>query len=238
MPRAHSVLLLEHVCAEISGRHGITDLSLRVDPGSFHGVFGQANSGKSTLAEVVMGLEPISSGTLLVDGRAHSARVRGRQTRLGYQQQVPTFLPHLTLIDHLRIVGGMYGVSERKIHVLIEALWLDEAATRRVELLEPREQKLLALATAVLNSPSLLVLDEPTYGLNLEDRQRVISLLRSSDINGMTTLYLTRNLDELERLCDEVTLLPNRSEQDFGEGSDNSARAGRVRAHQSNRKVR
>lgn len=207
MPRAHSTLLLNNVSAESPGHLGFRDLSLKVSPGSFHGVFGQAQAGKTTLAEAVMGLSPVRGGNLLVDGLTVSRRGRGRRVSIGYQPQNPTFLPHLTLVEHLRTVGGMYGVSERKIRVLIEALWLDDSADTKVECLSARDQKLLAIATAVVNSPSLLVLDEPTFGLGADDRQTVISLLRSSNINGMTTLYLTRNIDELERLCDDVTLI-------------------------------
>lgn len=182
-------------------------VNLSVARGSFHGVFGQAHCGKTALAEIAVGLRTPRSGSVALFGKSGRLHRSNNLRYIGYQPQLQSFFPRLTLIEHLRTVAGMQGTSDRRIKTVIEALLLDDFVNERIEALAPRELKLLGIATAVAHAPALLVLDEPTFGLDTHDRHSVLALLRSSNIGSMTTLFFTRHLDEVERLCDSATLL-------------------------------
>lgn len=203
----NAALVLERVTARSLSGTTLTNLDLSVKKGSFHGLLGFGASGKSLTLQIAAGRVKPQSGGVEILGKQGPGFSGALLRRIGYQPQVPAFIPKMTAWEQLQTIAGAYGVPRKRLEVLFEALDLESCRNQRVEVMTQRQTRLLSIAAAVVHTPEFLVLDEPTYGLEIEDRKRVISVLRSSNVAGMTTLFATRNLDELERLCDEVTIL-------------------------------
>lgn len=207
MMAPQTALALQDVLVSTPASHTPVTVTLSVQPGEFHGVLGYGQSGKSELARVAAGQAAPRSGTVKILGQGQRGNAHDLFRRIGYQAQAPRFFPRMTVSEHIHTIARAYGVRKGRTAQILSALGLDEFSKVRIEDLSERELRLLAIAGSVVHSPQLLVLDEPTFGLDFVDRKRVISLLRSSAVGGMTALYITRNLDEIEKLCDRVTVL-------------------------------
>lgn len=207
MHTSNIALVLDRVSVRSNCSISLKEFSLTIQKGSFHGLLGFGTSGKTVTARLAAGMVKPDSGSVQILGANGPDFPSTILRKVGYQAQAPAYFPRMTLWEQLLSVAGVYGQPSKRAGILVEALDLENCKDTRIELLGDRELRLLSVATAVVHDPEFLVLDEPTFGLDPADRKRVISLLRSSNIAGMTTLYATRNLDELERLCDEVTVI-------------------------------
>lgn len=207
-----SALVMRNVHAPNPDGQSLVDFSMSIERGAFHGLLGNGSAGKTLVARIAMGLVSPESGDVAVLGANPVPRRTSYLKRVGYQAQRPAFFPRTTVLEHLRTVAGVYGTSDHKVSILLEALLLEECVNTRVERLDVSERQRLAIATSVVHQPEFLVLDEPTYPLEVAARSNLISILRSSNVAGTTTLYLTRHLDELEKLCDSVTVLSGGSD--------------------------
>ncbi|GEM_PF-2854183 len=207
MNTLQSALVMTNVMVRGPRGTQLDDFSMTVERGTFHGLLGSAGSGKSAVAALAMGLKAPNAGIVSVLGENPMPRDASLLKRIGFAAQVPSFFPRTTVREHLRTVAGVYGATDRKVSVLIEALLLDEWVDSRVERLAPGERQRLAIASAVVHQPELLILDEPSGELDVAARLNLVSILRSSNVAGTSTLYITRHLDELEKLCDSVTVI-------------------------------
>ncbi|OZG49255.1 ABC transporter ATP-binding protein [Bombiscardovia coagulans] len=185
----------------------LSHLSLQVEEGSFHGIIGPNGAGKTTLFTVLQGLRKPTEGTVQVLGTVPYPRNVALLRKIGVQPQQSSFFPKTTLREHLTAVADIYEVPRSHADELIDALKLDHVAATRVESLSGGEQQRLAIATAVIHSPRLLFLDEPTAALDPEARHNLVSLLKSSERLATTIVYTTHHLDEAERLCSTVSIL-------------------------------
>jgi ABC-2 type transport system ATP-binding protein len=179
-------------------------LSLSVAPGTVTGLVGPSGGGKSTLLRSIVGVQRVSGGRITVLGQpAGSASLR---RRVGYLTQAPSVYTDLTVNENLRYFARLHGASPAEVGELIETVVLGSVSNRVVGRLSGGQRARVSLATALLGRPALLVLDEPTVGLDPVLRRDLWSLFHRLAGEGSTLIVSSHVMDEAER-CDELLLL-------------------------------
>ncbi len=179
-------------------------LSLKVAAGRVTGLLGPSGSGKTTLLRAIVGVQRIDSGTVTVlDSPAGAPELR---RRIAYATQTPAVYPDLTVRENVRFFARVLGLPPSRVDEAIDAVALTRFAGRLVRDLSGGERARVALATAFVGRPELLVLDEPTVGLDPVLRRELWQLFRSLAENGATLLVSSHVMDEADR-CDDLLLL-------------------------------
>lgn len=189
-----AAITIEHLRARYDGQDVLRDITLAIPPGSVYGLVGPSGSGKTTLMRTILGLKRIDSGHVTVLGRpAGTASLRAR---IGYMPQNAAIYPDLTARENLEFFGAIYGVSSARIAETIELVELADVAHRPVMTYSGGQRQRVALAAALLPRPDLLVLDEPTVGLDPRLRNRLWHLFADEATKGTTLLVSTHVMDE------------------------------------------
>ena len=186
------------------GRRVLPDLSLDVRPGTVTGLLGPSGSGKTTLMRAIVGVQVVAGGRVAVLGRAAGAPEL--RARVGYVTQAPSVYGDLSIDENLRYFASILNVSEDRIEQVLCTVGLAAARGQVVGTLSGGEQSRVSLATALLNGPDLLVLDEPTVGLDPVLRSEIWHSFHELASTGTTLLVSSHVMDEA-RACDELLLM-------------------------------
>jgi ABC-2 type transport system ATP-binding protein len=186
------------------GGDALADVTLDVRRGTVTGLLGPSGSGKSTLLRAIVGTQIVRSGSVTVLGRpAGSADLR---RRVAYTTQAPAVYDDLTVTENVRYFGRLLGVGAAEADAAVALVDLAAAADRVVRTLSGGQRSRVALATALVGRPELLVLDEPTVGLDPLLRRDLWETFSRLAADGATLLVSSHVMDEAER-CDELLLL-------------------------------
>ncbi|HJC85386.1 MAG TPA: ABC transporter ATP-binding protein [Candidatus Corynebacterium faecigallinarum] len=188
----------------------VKDVSFEVYPGEVYGLLGTNGAGKTSLLEIVEGLAPPTNGTVTVlggDPVGDRARIR---PELGIMLQSGGLPKELTVAETMRMWAGTCS-RPLSIEQVLDDVDLSHRTDVRVGSLSGGEQRRLDLACALLNAPSIIILDEPTTGLDPESRSRTWDLLTALKARGVTMILTTHYLEEAERLADRIAIM-NRGE--------------------------
>jgi ABC-2 type transport system ATP-binding protein len=210
-PGATPALAVEHVSFSYGDRKALDDVSFAIARGEFFGLLGPNGGGKTTLFKLISTLVPLQTGTarILDYDLAHESSALRR--RLGVVFQHPSVDGKLTVAENLRHHGHLYGMrggslSER-ISAMLERLGLSERAGDLVETLSGGLKRRVELAKALLHRPEILVLDEPSTGLDpLARREFLNYLAHLREAEGVTIVLTTHHMEEAER-CDRIGVL-------------------------------
>jgi ABC-2 type transport system ATP-binding protein len=187
----------------------VKDLSVRVEPGEVYGLLGPNGSGKSTTLKILLGLVSPTRGQTKVFGE-DSALVRSRKD-VGFVPENPYFYKFLSGAETVRFFGklsGMGGVElENRVKELLELVGLSEAADRRVGSYSKGMLQRIGLAQALVQDPGLLVLDEPTAGVDPVGSREIRDLILSLKARGKTILLCSHLLSQVQEICDRVGIL-------------------------------
>ena len=193
----------------LDGRLVLDDIDLDVARGRIVGVAGPNGAGKSSLLRAVGGRLRLDHGAIAIDGRP-GAEAR-RAGRLGVVPQDLALYPHLTVRENLTLWATMGGAARAGVAALVadglEWAGLADRASARVATLSGGMRRRVNLVAGMLHRPALLLLDEPTVGVDAESRERLYALLRDLRASGLGVLLVTHDLQEAAALCDEVALL-------------------------------
>jgi ABC-2 type transport system ATP-binding protein len=206
-------LSLEHVTVRYGARVAVRDLSLRVAPGEVFGLLGPNGCGKSTTLAVVAGERPPDEGQVCFDGRPIADDPLGYRRRLGLVPQELALFDELTAEQNLAFFGRLYGLAgallRDRLDEALAFVRLTEHARRPARTFSGGMQRRLNLACALLHRPRLLLLDEPTVGLDIQSREAIFACLRELREGGAAMVFTTHHLDEVEQLCDRVGVMEN-----------------------------
>ncbi len=192
-------------------QHALKDVNLRLEPGRI-GLLGPNGAGKSTLLKILLGLLPPSSGTGKV--MEHSLRGAGMALRraVGYMPEADALLPGMCGADYVALAGELYGMprqqARRRAHEILTCLDLGDARYRMLEEYSTGMKQRLKLAQALVHDPPVLLLDEPTSGMDPAGREAMLDLLVClGRDHGKSLLLSTHLLGDIDRVCDRVVIL-------------------------------
>jgi len=187
----------------------VHDLSLSVEPGQVYGLLGPNGSGKSTTMKVVLGLVPPTSGTTEIFGRS-SSLVESRE-EVGFLPENPYFYKYLTGEETLRFFGKLCGLRDPllrdRTRELLKLVSLEDAANRRLGGYSKGMLQRIGLAQALVQEPRLLVLDEPTAGVDPAGSREIRDLILQFKARGITVLLCSHLLGQVQEICDRIGIL-------------------------------
>ncbi len=185
------------------------DIDLTIPKGSIFGLLGPNGAGKSTIINIMAGLVTKTSGTVKIWDIDMDVDARNTKTAIGVVPQEINYDPFFTPIQLLDIQAGLYGVpqGERRSQELLELMGLGDKANAYTRSLSGGMRRRLMVAKAMVHSPPILVLDEPTAGVDIELRQQLWENVNELNRNGVTVLLTTHYLEEAEELCDRIAII-------------------------------
>lgn len=191
----------------------VDDLSFTVAPGECFGLLGPNGAGKSTIARMILGMTPPDRGQITVLGVAVPGRARLARAGIGVVPQFDSLDLGFTVRENFLVFGRYFNMSTQEIEAVIPSLLefarLENKVDARVADLSGGMKRRLTLARALIHDPQLLILDEPTTGLDPHARHLIWERLRSLLARGKTILLTTHFMEEAERLCDRLCVLEN-----------------------------
>lgn len=187
----------------------LDEVSFDVPRGQIFGLLGPNGAGKSTLINILAGLVVKSGGSAEVWGFDINEHPRNAKRSIGVVPQELLFDPFFTPREALEIQAGLYGVpkSERITDALLAAVHLTDKANAYARTLSGGMKRRLLVAKAMVHSPPILVLDEPTAGVDIELRQQLWDYVRGLNQQGVTVVLTTHYLEEAEQLCDRIAII-------------------------------
>lgn len=189
----------------------VDGLSLRVEAGDFFGFLGPNGAGKTTTISAIVSLVRKTSGSISVFGHDIDKDWRVARRLVGLAPQEYNFDRYLSIRDVLIFQAGYYGIRKRDVEPradeLLEQFGLTSKAKVEYTKLSGGQKRRLTLARALIHSPQLLILDEPTAGVDVELRLELWALLRSLNAGGMTIFLTTHYLEEAEALCKNIAIV-------------------------------
>jgi ABC-2 type transport system ATP-binding protein len=197
-------VVVRDLVVERGRRRVLQDLSFSVPPGQVTGLLGPSGSGKSTLMRAVVGAQQVRSGEVTVLGEP--AGSPGLRTRVGYVTQAPSVYADLSVRENTRYFAALYGRGPREADAAVADVGLADAAHQPVGNLSGGQRGRLSLACALVGEPELLVLDEPTVGLDPVLRVELWERFAALAAVGATLLVSSHVMDEAAR-CDRLLLL-------------------------------
>ncbi|MEO7654877.1 MAG: ABC transporter ATP-binding protein [Sphingomicrobium sp.] len=191
------------------GKRALDNVSFDVPRGEIFGLLGPNGAGKSTLINILAGLVVKTSGTVDVWGFDIDEHPRNAKRSIGVVPQEIIFDPFFTPRESLEIQAGLYGVppSQRISDELLTAMHLTDKANAYARTLSGGMKRRLLVAKAMVHSPPILVLDEPTAGVDVELRRQLWDYVRRLNRDGVTVVLTTHYLEEAEQLCDRIAII-------------------------------
>ncbi len=202
-------------CTQLSRRFGdrvaVDDISFSVQPGETYGLLGPNGAGKTTTIRMACGLLRRDGGSVHIAGHALDDDADRARSMIGYVPQDIALYPDLTAAENLRFFGRLYGLRGRRLAARVTAVLdlvdLRERAGDKVESFSGGMKRRLNIGAGLVHEPTLLVLDEPTVGVDPQSRHAILEAVRSFGALGMAVLYTTHYMEEAERLCDRVGII-------------------------------
>jgi ABC-2 type transport system ATP-binding protein len=185
----------------------VDSLSLSVKRGEYLALLGPNGAGKTTLVEMFEGLREPDQGIVRILGQGWRENGRALQKKLGIALQETRFIDKLNVLDTLQLFASFYGLASSSARRSLEIVQLQESAKILTENLSGGQKQRLALAIAIIHQPELLILDEPTVGLDPHARRELWSILRRMRDQCTTLILTTHYMDEAEALCDRIVIM-------------------------------
>ena len=205
----------------LGGKDIVHKLNFEVQPGEVFAFLGANGSGKTSTIRSLIGLYEATSGTLHVNGRQYSAK---DAMTLGYLPEERGLYTRVSAIDNLTYFGEMKGLSRaeaRKAGMeFLAEVGLADKANLKLKKLSGGQQQKVQLGVAVMGNPSLLILDEPTKGLDPVNRKLLLDIVDQHKQQGASVIYITHLMEEVERLADRLLIIKNGKAEAYGTVSE------------------
>lgn len=207
----------------------VRGIDLDIPRGGCFGFLGPNGAGKTTTLRMILGQSPLTAGSLTVLGLPVPEAIRRIRARIGVVPQADNQDPDFTVVENLQMYARYFGLRPAqvagRIEELLHYLELSDRRNARTRELSGGMQRRLSIARALINDPELIMLDEPTTGLDPQVRHLIWTRLRQLKSSGKTLLLTTHYMDEAERLCDQLVVI------DHGRIVTQGSPAGLIREH-------
>ncbi len=192
-------------------RVAVDDVSFAIAAGEAYGLLGPNGAGKTTTISIVAGVLAPHAGTVLVAGQPLATGPAPAKRLIGLVPQEIALYPDLSVRDNLRFFGRLQGLGGRRlaqrIDDVLEVVGLRERARERIEACSGGMRRRANIAVGLLHEPRLLILDEPTVGVDPQSRNQILGAIETLGGAGLAALYTTHYMEEAERLCDRIGIL-------------------------------
>ncbi|ANO51152.1 ABC transporter ATP-binding protein [Woeseia oceani] len=208
-----TVLIVENLGKSYGDVLAVDGVSFRAERGSVFGLLGPNGAGKSTTINCISGLLPPSSGRASINGADIVNAAKAAKQSLGVVPQDLALYDDLSAIDNLRFWGQAYGLRgselDERVKTVLTYIGLGDRARDLPKTFSGGMKRRLNFGCAVVHRPAVLLLDEPTVGVDPQSRSRLFELVESERANGACIVYTTHYMEEAERLCDSVAIIDN-----------------------------
>lgn len=213
---AEIVLRVAGLSKSFGGVHAVRDLSFEISRGEILGLIGPNGSGKSTTVNVLSGLHPATSGSIILDGQSIEMLTEYARVSRGLARtfQTARVFPEFTVREHVAIGARAAlgrntdaGVVEARVEDLVRLCGLDDVADRLVATLSSAQQRFLMIATALASSPKVVLIDEPAAGLVSHERKTLGQLIRAIRDRGTAVLVIEHHMELIMEVCDRIVVL-------------------------------
>lgn len=201
-----SAIEIKNVSVIISGNTILDDIECSVSKGKITGLLGPSGAGKTTLYKSILGLRKVSNGTIRLLGK--DSKNKNLHDNVGYMTQSPSIYFDLTVQENLNYFARISGAPTKQVQELINTVDLSHRQNTLIKNLSGGEKTRVSLITALLGNPEVLLLDEPTVGLDPLLREKLWSLFRSYTKDGRTIVITSHMMDEANN-CDDILFMRN-----------------------------
>ncbi len=200
-------------CTDGGVKHALSGVSLTINRGEVFGLLGVNGAGKTTVSSILATLHPPTEGDVAFEGQSIYKNLVGYRSQIGFCPQRPNLDGTLTLEQNLRFAGRYYGMPEvavsERLNKLVEQFELSEYKHRKADELSGGYRQRFMIARCLMHSPKIVLLDEPTVGLDPHIRRQLWAKIRELKQEGVTVILTTHYLDEAEQLSDRVCIIDN-----------------------------
>ena len=218
--RTELILETHQLSKTFKGQHAVNGISLHIPDCSIYGLLGPNGAGKSTTLKMLTGILKPSGGAIYYKGHAWS---RADLKDIGALIEMPPLYANLTAYENLKVRALLLSVPEERIHEVLEIVGLKDTGRKRAGQFSLGMKQRLGIAVALLNHPKLLILDEPTNGLDPVGIEELRELIRTFPKKGMTVILSSHILSEVEQVADHIGIIADGElcyESAFHEGED------------------
>ncbi|MEO8555138.1 MAG: ABC transporter ATP-binding protein [Actinomycetota bacterium] len=200
-----------HLTRRFGDRVAVDDVTFHVAHGETYGLLGPNGAGKTTTIRLVCGLLSAHGGEVTVAGMPVSTTAPKSKAQIGYVPQDVSLYPDLTARENLTFFGRLYRMSgtglRHRVDEVLELIDLSDRGNDRVESYSGGMKRRLNIGASLLHRPNLLVLDEPTVGVDPQSRHAILESIRALGSSGLAVVYTTHYMEEAEKLCDRIGII-------------------------------
>ena len=205
------IISIKDVTKKYRKRKALDNISLDIHRGEIFGLIGPNGAGKSTCISLLATINRPEAGEIFIDGKSILKKPEAIRARLGYVPQEIALYPMLSAFDNLNFWGGLYGldgkVRHERIDQVLRLLKLYDRRNDKVRTFSGGMKRRLNIAASLLHKPDILIMDEPTAGVDVLSRATIAELIRDLKRQGCTMIITSHYIDELELLCDRIAVL-------------------------------
>ena len=207
------VLSVEGLAKSFGEIHAVTDVSFAVEPGEIYGLLGPNGAGKTTSISMICGLLKPDRGEVAINGQNFGANPRKAQEAMGVVPQEIALYEELSGLENLIFWGRIAGLSAAKAKTrageILEMLTLTERSKEAVKNYSGGMKRRINIGCALMHQPDLVLMDEPTVGIDPQARRNILEFIRGLAASGTAILYTTHYLEEAETLCNRIGIIDN-----------------------------
>ena len=207
--QAANILTVDSLNVSYGDFRAVQNVSFDVRQGEIFGLLGPNGAGKTSTLSAIEGLLKPQSGTIVVDGNDTRTKPLHARAALGVQLQSTSFQPELYVIEVLQLYAGIYGLSLNKndITAILKDISLEDQAQKKFGQLSGGQQQRISLVISTIHNPRLVLLDEPTTGLDPQSRRQLWERIEAIREKGHAVLLTTHSMEEAESVCDRIAII-------------------------------
>lgn len=203
---AEYILQVDGLTKKYGSKTTVKSVSFNVKKGEIFGILGPNGAGKTTTLEMIETLRPIDGGTAVLAGIDVASKPKEIRRIIGVQMQTSAFYDKVTLKEQLQLLASVYGTSV-DAEKLLKSVDLEEKINDYPEKLSGGQKQRFSIASALVNEPKVLFLDEPTTGLDPQARRNMWDLIEKINKRGITVILTTHYMEEAQMLCNRVAIM-------------------------------
>ncbi len=205
------MVIVQSLVKSFGALKAVDGVNFEVKKGTCFGLLGPNGAGKSTTISMIMGTLVPDSGQVTIDGKSIAGETDPLRRKIGYVPQELALFEDLNSTQNLSFFASLYGMTksemEARTKAVLTIVGLSDRATEPIKNFSGGMKRRLNIAVALIHSPELLVLDEPTVGVDPQSRNAIFDVLEKLKTNGMTLIYTSHYMEEVERMCDQIAII-------------------------------